>query len=233
MVIPLSSLTARTDLRYCKIAARIGTCLYPMDLFKTVRLSAPITDGHSKLTALAADCPDQSRQRNIVLRLCLCGSKTGWFFTNLGSSSREFIPLPYPANNADFDHHVWPTLFRGSLIDGMENLLDPAHPHLMHPRIVGRNPTWVRVKVERVIHETYVECTYHEAERRRGWLPALLEGQRLQGLVGFSVRQRANWVSLAKTVQSYSLQQSIRHKPWMTSRRLHSFLLPKGACPHG
>ena len=111
--------------------------------------------------------------------------ENGLVFTNLGSSRRDFIPLPYPANDADFDHHIWPTQYRGSLIDGMENLLDPAHPHLMHPRIVGRNPTRVRVEVERVIHETYVECTYHEAERRRGWLPALLEGQRLQGVGRF------------------------------------------------
>lgn len=108
--------------------------------------------------------------------------ENGLVFTNAGSAPRDFVPLPFPVNEPSFDHHVWPTRYRGSLIDGMENLLDPAHPHLMHPRIVGRHPQRVRVEVERRIRADHVECIYHEAERRRGWLPALLEGQRAQGV---------------------------------------------------
>jgi phenylpropionate dioxygenase-like ring-hydroxylating dioxygenase large terminal subunit len=109
----------------------------------------------------------------------------GLIFTNTGTMSRDFVPLPFPLNDETFDHHVWPTKYRGSLIDGMENLLDPAHPHYMHPRIVGKSQQRVRVEVERREFETYVECTYHESERRRGWLPALLEGQRLKGVGRF------------------------------------------------
>jgi phenylpropionate dioxygenase-like ring-hydroxylating dioxygenase large terminal subunit len=111
--------------------------------------------------------------------------ESGLVFCNTGVMPRDFKPLPYPVNSEDFDHHIWPTRYRGSLIDGMENLLDPAHPHLMHPRIVGRNPQRIRVEVERLVAEDHVECSYHEAERRRGWLPALLEGQRLKGIGRF------------------------------------------------
>ena len=109
----------------------------------------------------------------------------GLIFTNAGNGPREFVPLPFPIGDQTYDHHVWPTKYRGSLIDGMENLLDPAHPHYMHPRIVGRSQQRVRVEVERREYENYVECTYHESERRRGWLPALLEGQRLKGIGRF------------------------------------------------
>jgi phenylpropionate dioxygenase-like ring-hydroxylating dioxygenase large terminal subunit len=109
----------------------------------------------------------------------------GLIFCNTGTSPRDFVPLPFPLGDAGYDHHVWPTKYQGSLIDGMENLLDPAHPHYMHPRIVGRSRQRVKVEVERREFEDRVECTYHETERRRGWLPALLEGQRLQGIGRF------------------------------------------------
>jgi phenylpropionate dioxygenase-like ring-hydroxylating dioxygenase large terminal subunit len=109
----------------------------------------------------------------------------GFVYTNTGSAPRDFVPLPFPIGDSSYDHHIWPTRYRGSLIDGMENLLDPAHPHYMHPRIVGRNPQRVKVEVQRREYEDCVECTYHESERRRGWLPSLLEGYRLKGVGRF------------------------------------------------
>lgn len=111
--------------------------------------------------------------------------ENGLVFTNTGKSPRDFIRLPDPVGHPDFDHHVWPTKYRGSLIDGMENFLDPAHPHLMHKRIVGRNPQRVPVEVIRRQMPDFVECEYNEGERRRGWLPALLEGVRLKGFGRF------------------------------------------------
>ena len=112
--------------------------------------------------------------------------ENGLVFTNTSDTPRDFVPLPYPINDPGFDHWVWPSTYVGGLVDGMENLLDPAHPHTMHPRIVGRKP--VRVKVEVVREQTpdSVTCTYHEGTRKRGILAALLEGERTQGLGRFT-----------------------------------------------
>lgn len=109
----------------------------------------------------------------------------GLIFTNTGDKPREFITLPFPLNDKGYDHYVWPTKYSGSLIDGMENLPDPAHPHYMHPRIVGRSSQRVQVEAERREFGNCVECTCHETERKRGWLPTLLKGQRLKGVERF------------------------------------------------
>ncbi len=134
--------------------------------------------GDGTCTAIpGADGPDGQCAEAVPCRVA-----NGLVFANPSATPRDFAPLPFPVNDDSFDHHVWPTRYRGSLIDGMENLLDPAHPHLMHPRIVGRNPQRIRVEVLRQQFADHVQCTYNEAERRRGWLPALLEGQRLNGV---------------------------------------------------
>lgn len=112
--------------------------------------------------------------------------ENGLVFTNTSDTPRDFIPLPYPINDPGFDHWVWPSTYRGGLVDGMENLLDPAHPHTMHPRIVGRNPVRVKVDVVREQTSDTVTCTYHEGTRKRGMLAALLEGERSQGLGRFT-----------------------------------------------
>ncbi len=161
--------------------------------------NVPLSDGHVKNGSIVcpyhgwafegdgtcSDLPGSEPAPEHCAQALPVRVENGLVFTNTSQTPHDFVPLPDPVNSADFDHHVWPTRYQGSLVDGMENLLDPAHPHLMHPRIVGRNPQRIRVDVERRIYKNYVECTYHEAERRRGWLPALLEGKRLQGLGRF------------------------------------------------
>jgi phenylpropionate dioxygenase-like ring-hydroxylating dioxygenase large terminal subunit len=152
-------------------------------------------------------------------------------FTNGGSAPRDFVPLPFPVGDETYDHHVWPTKYRGSLIDGMENLLDPAHPHSMHPRIVGRNSQRVRVEVERNEYENHVECTYHESERKRGWLPALLEGQRLKGVGRFFAPTTCQLAFVGKTAQKLFITAVYSPQTRNDIQAIAIFSTPKGWLP--
>jgi phenylpropionate dioxygenase-like ring-hydroxylating dioxygenase large terminal subunit len=155
----------------------------------------------------------------------------GLIFTNTGAKPLDFVPLPYPINDESFDHHVWPTQYRGSLIDGMENLLDPAHPHLMHPRIVGHNPQRIRVEVERRTFANAVECTYNESERRRGWLPALLEGQRLKGVGRFFAPTTCQLAFMGKTAPKLFITAIFSPQTLDNIQAIAIFSTPKGFWP--
>jgi phenylpropionate dioxygenase-like ring-hydroxylating dioxygenase large terminal subunit len=155
----------------------------------------------------------------------------GLVFTNAGTAPRDFVPLPFPINDDSYDHHVWPTKYRGSLIDGMENLLDPAHPHYMHPRIVGRSRERVRVEVERREYENSVECTYNESERRRGWLPALLEGQRLKGVGRFFGPTTCQLAFLGKTGPRLFITAIYSPQTRDDIQAIAIFSTPKGRLP--
>lgn len=112
--------------------------------------------------------------------------ENGLVFTNTSDTPRDFVPLPAPVNDDAFDHWVMPSRYQGGLLDGMENLLDPAHPHEMHPRIVGRKPVRVKVEVVRERKGSSVTCTYHETDRKRGMLASLLEGEGSVGIGRFT-----------------------------------------------
>lgn len=157
--------------------------------------------------------------------------EAGFVFSNTSETPRDFVPLPFPLGDPEYDHHIWPTQYTGSLVDGMENFLDPTHPHLMHSRIVGRHPQRVRVEVTRTQTATSVECVYDESERRRGWLPALLEGARLKGLGRFYGPTSCQIGFLG--VSGPKLYITVLFSPQTQSRiqTLTTFSTPKGRVP--
>jgi phenylpropionate dioxygenase-like ring-hydroxylating dioxygenase large terminal subunit len=155
----------------------------------------------------------------------------GLVFTNTGHQPRDFVPLPFPLNDPTYDHHAWPTKYRGSLIDGMENLLDPAHPHYMHPRIVGRSRQRVHVEVERRQTEDCVECTYNESRRKRGWLPALLEGQRLKGVGRFFGPTTCQLAFLGATGPKLFITAVFSPQTFDDIQAIAVFSTPKGRLP--
>jgi phenylpropionate dioxygenase-like ring-hydroxylating dioxygenase large terminal subunit len=109
----------------------------------------------------------------------------GLVFTTTAAEPRPFLPPPPPLGDPDCDQFIWPIRFRGTLVDGIENLLDPAHPHYLHPGIVRsgkvRNPVDVELREE----PGHAEAIYTEHARTRAWMPRLLEGERLKSIGRF------------------------------------------------
>jgi phenylpropionate dioxygenase-like ring-hydroxylating dioxygenase large terminal subunit len=109
----------------------------------------------------------------------------GLIWTSLSREPGEFPVIPHPVDAPGFDTFVWPIQSRAFLIDAIENLLDPAHPHFLHPGIVRSSKTRRTVEVEVTQHPRHVEAVYHERSRPDAWMPRLLEGERMTSVGRF------------------------------------------------
>lgn len=109
----------------------------------------------------------------------------GLVFTHLAETPRDFPEIPQPIGDAGFDEFMWPIRAAGLLVDSVENLLDPAHPHYLHPGIVRSPDSRHPVTVEIVERANSVEAIYHEAARPKAWMPRLLEGKRMTSIGRF------------------------------------------------
>lgn len=103
----------------------------------------------------------------------------GLVWTSLAEAPRAFQPLPHPLEAEGFDSFLWPVKpARAALVDAIENLLDPAHPHFLHAGIVRsgrkRHPVDVTVRID----STRAEAIYLENARPEALMPRLLEGLR-------------------------------------------------------
>lgn len=109
----------------------------------------------------------------------------GLVWTTLNPEPPPFPDLPHPVGAEGFDTFLWPVKPSSArLIDAIENLLDPAHPHFLHPGIVrtgARKPVEVTVNVA----ATHAEAIYVENARPTGLMPRLLEGQRATSIGRF------------------------------------------------
>ena len=112
--------------------------------------------------------------------------RAGVIWTTLAKTPAAFPALPHPVGIAGFDSFWWPVRpSRARLIDAVENLLDPAHPHFLHPGIVRsatvRRPVEVTVRVR----PDHAEARYVENARPAALMPRLLEGLRGESLGRF------------------------------------------------
>ena len=105
--------------------------------------------------------------------------RAGAIWTSLANAPVSFPPLPHPVGMSGFDSFWWgvrPSHAR--LLDAVENLLDPAHPHFLHAGIVRsasvRRPVEVTVRV----FPDHAEAKYVENARPSALMPRLLEGLR-------------------------------------------------------
>lgn len=101
----------------------------------------------------------------------------GLVWTTLGDGA--FPALPPAMTDASLDRFWWvPAVSNARVLDALENHLDPAHPHHIHPWIVRapdqRVPTRVAVRIDGV----GASATYHEQARATGLLSRLFEGYR-------------------------------------------------------
>lgn len=101
----------------------------------------------------------------------------GLVWTTLGDG--VFPALPPAMLDETLDRFWWPvTATRARVLDALENHLDPAHPHYVHPWIVRapdrRRPATVMVEIT----PAGATATYAENTRASGFISRLFEGHR-------------------------------------------------------
>lgn len=103
----------------------------------------------------------------------------GAIWTSLASEPPPFPTLPDAFSDDGLDRFWWDLpASPGGVLDALENHLDPAHPHFLHPWLVrspGRRSP-VRVKVSEGPWGARAE--YIEDRRNAALLPAAMEGRR-------------------------------------------------------
>ncbi|WP_339347731.1 Rieske 2Fe-2S domain-containing protein [uncultured Sphingomonas sp.] len=101
----------------------------------------------------------------------------GLVWTTLGNG--PFPRLPAVMDDPALDRFWWvPRASTARVLDALENHLDPAHPHLVHPWLVRAPHRRRPARVEVTVDTTGAHARYMEDARATGLLPRLLEGHR-------------------------------------------------------
>lgn len=101
----------------------------------------------------------------------------GLVWTTLGSG--PFPDLPSAMTMERLDRFWWtPRASTARVLDAVENHLDPAHPHHVHPWIVRAPHRRRRTRVRVAIDGAGAEATYVEDRQAGGLLSRLFEGHR-------------------------------------------------------
>lgn len=107
----------------------------------------------------------------------------GLVWTSLAGEPADFPEFPEAFDDESLDRFWWrlkPS--RAGLLDALENHLDPAHPHHIHPWLV-RAPNRRRpVQVEVRSGPWGAEAVYFEERGNRALLPAAMEGRRARSI---------------------------------------------------
>lgn len=112
--------------------------------------------------------------------------RAGLIWTTLANSPNSEPFLPHPVGVDGFDTFLWPVkASRARLVDAVENLLDPAHPHFLHAGIVRARNVRKPVDVTVRVRPTYAEAIYIENSRASALMPRMLEGLRAASIGRF------------------------------------------------
>lgn len=128
-------------------------------------------DGECREVPGARDVPPIRAE---ILPVRVCG---GLIWTSLGDGA--FPALPPAFDDDGLDRFWWaPGASEARVLDALENHLDPAHPHHVHPWLVrapaDRRPARVTVEID----AAGAAATYAEEARASGLLSRLFEGHR-------------------------------------------------------
>ena len=105
--------------------------------------------------------------------------QAGLVWVSLVDTPGPMPELPPELSDASLDRFWWPLPpAHARLLDAIENLLDPAHPHFLHPYLVRSPSRRQPVKVTVTTHARGGEARYDEGDTPLAWLPRLFEGQR-------------------------------------------------------
>lgn len=103
----------------------------------------------------------------------------GLVWVSLAQQPPPFPRLPPELDDASLDGFWWSLpASKARLLDAIENLLDPAHPHFLHPYLVRRPDARQPVDVHFRCDATGGEARYIESATASAWLPRLFEGRR-------------------------------------------------------
>lgn len=103
----------------------------------------------------------------------------GLVWVSLAAQPPPFPVLRPELSDPALDRFWWPLpASRARLLDAIENLLDPAHPHFLHPYLVRRPDARRPVRVRFTSDASGGEARYTEAGTESAWLPRLFEGRR-------------------------------------------------------
>jgi len=112
--------------------------------------------------------------------------KHGLVFTTLAAQPNAEPVTPFPMGDALYDSFLWPVKpTRARLLDAVENLLDPAHPHFVHPGIVRSGVTRRPVEVTVRVGPDSAEAIYIENAQAKALMPRVLEGKRTASIGRF------------------------------------------------
>jgi phenylpropionate dioxygenase-like ring-hydroxylating dioxygenase large terminal subunit len=109
--------------------------------------------------------------------------EAGLVWTSLATVPLAFPQLPGAMTDAGLDRFWWRLApSQAGLLDALENHLDPAHPHFLHPWLV-RSPARRRTVPVTVSAGPWgAEAVYVEARRNTALLPAVMEGERTRSI---------------------------------------------------
>jgi phenylpropionate dioxygenase-like ring-hydroxylating dioxygenase large terminal subunit len=107
----------------------------------------------------------------------------GLVWTSLADVPDPFPVLPDVMDDARLDRFWWRLApSRAGLLDALENHLDPAHPHHVHPWLVRAPNRRRKVTVDVRSGPWGAEASYVEMGRNGALLPAVMEGTRARSI---------------------------------------------------
>jgi phenylpropionate dioxygenase-like ring-hydroxylating dioxygenase large terminal subunit len=131
-----------------------------------------------------------------------------------------------------FDSFLWPVkTSRARLLDAVENLLDPAHPHFLHEGIVRANSRRRPVDVTIKVRETFAEAIYVENARASALLPRMLEGARVASIGRFFPPSTGQVAFEGKNGLRFAITVFFTPETDTTVRPFAHFATPKGLAP--
>ncbi|HYD88083.1 MAG TPA: aromatic ring-hydroxylating dioxygenase subunit alpha [Vitreimonas sp.] len=185
-------------------------------------------DGAGRCTLTpGADAPARHEASALPVQVA-----AGLIWTTLAASPRAAPALPHPLEETKFDTFLWPVRpSRARLLDAIENLLDPAHPHFLHAGIVRSRQVRKPVDATVRVRADFAEAIYVENTRPAALMPRMLEGLRGRSIgrffpptIGQVAFEGANRLRLAITV-FFTPETQDRVRPFA------HFATPAGAAP--
>jgi phenylpropionate dioxygenase-like ring-hydroxylating dioxygenase large terminal subunit len=125
----------------------------------------------------ASRCPDASATA-LPARVA-----AGLVWTSLAADPPDFPQLPDAMSDDRLDRFWWRLApSEAGLLDALENHLDPAHPHFLHPWLV-RSPARRRTVAVQVASGPWgAQATYVEERRNAALLSAVMEARRARSI---------------------------------------------------